>query len=398
MMELTAAAARALMVASLGLDERAPEPARKDDVLAVVRRIGALQIDTINVVARAPYFALYSRLGAYDPRWLDELLADGEVFEYWAHEASFLPREDFHLFRRLQLDRRGWVLRWIGDNPEVSERVLEHVRARGPARSADFARTDGRGSGWWDWKPEKRALEALFATGDLMVARRQSFQRVYDLRERLRPDWSDDAVRTAEEVRRALALRAIRCLGVATARWVADYFRLAKDGIPELLEELVRTGELRTARVEGWPAPAYVHSTNWALAERSASGDVRPTLTTLLSPFDPLVWHRERVRDALGFDYKIECYTPAPLRKYGYFVLPILHRGALVGRLDAKAHRREGRFEVRSLYLEPGVVISDLLAEEVGEAIAECAAWHGTPAVEIVGSGPALPRCSRALW
>lgn len=386
-MELTQAAARGLMVTSLGLGERPQQPAAKADVLSAIRRMGALQIDTINVVARSPYLVLFARLGRYDPRWLDELLAEGEVFEYWAHEASFLPREDYPLFRRLQLDRGDWMRHWIGEHPDVTARVLEHVRERGVTRSADFVRTDGKGGGWWSWKPEKRVLEALFATGDLMVARRQSFQRVYDLRERVRPDWSDEGAPTAEDVQRTLALRAVRCLGVTTARWVPDYFRMRdKADVPALLERLVAEGELRSVSVEGWPAPAYVHVDNWALAERAAAGELHPSLTTLLSPFDPLVWHRGRVREAYGFDFKIECYTPAPQRKYGYFLLPILHRGALVGRLDAKAHRKEGRFEVRALYLEPGVEPTAALAEAVGRSIAECASWHETPEVEIVRS------------
>ncbi len=398
-MRLTAAAARSLMVTSLGLGERSPAPAEKADLLTAIRRMGALQIDTINVVARSPYLVLFTRLGPYDSRWLDELLAEGEVFEYWAHEASFLPREDYPLFRRLQIDRGGWMRHWIGEHPDVIARVLEHVRERGATRSADFVRTDGKAGGWWSWKPEKRALEALFATGDLMVSRRQSFQRVYDLRERVRPDWSDGDTPTFEEVQRTLALRAVRCLGVTTARWVPDYFRMRdKADVPALLERLADERHLRVVSVEGWPAPAYVHRDNWALAERAADGDLSPTLTTLLSPFDPLVWHRERVRDTFGFDFKIECYTPAAQRRYGYYLLPILHRGALVGRLDAKAHRKEGRFELRALYLEPGVEPTAALADAVGHAIAECAAWHGTPEVEIVRSElPGLGAANKSL-
>jgi uncharacterized protein YcaQ len=163
---------------------------------------------------------------------------------------------------------------------------------------------------------------------------------------------------------------------------------MRKERVGVLLADLAAEGELREVEVEGWPAPAYVHPARLDLAERAAAGDLRPSLTTLLSPFDPLVWHRERASAVFDFDYKIECYTPAPARKYGYFVLPILHRGELVGRLDAKAHRREGRFEVRALYLEPGVVASDLLVREVGAALAECADWHGTPSVEVATSEP----------
>ncbi|HEX8674546.1 MAG TPA: crosslink repair DNA glycosylase YcaQ family protein [Longimicrobium sp.] len=391
-MELTQNAARALMVAAQGLDRRARRRAGKADVLAAIRRMGVLQIDTISVVARSPYLVLWSRLGAYEPRWLDELLAEGALFEYWAHEACFIPVEDFALFRHRMLDpaAMGWKYRaeFIRKNREAVYRLLANVRERGPVRSADFERRDGKGGGWWEWKPEKRMLESLFTAGELMIARRDNFHRVYDVRERVLPSWSDDQLSTREAVARELALKAVRALGVAKAKWVADYFRTSKRATPPIPARLADEGALLPVRVEGWKEPGYVHPDHHDLALRAAAGEIRPTLTTLLSPFDPLVWDRARDAELFGFDYRLECYTPAPKRRWGYFVLPILRRGALVGRLDAKAHRRDGVFEVRALYLEPGVRPTDRFVADVAGALRECAAWHGTPEVTVRQSDP----------
>jgi uncharacterized protein YcaQ len=391
-MRLSSDAARALLLAGQGLGRRPTRAARKADVLDMIRRMGVLQIDTIHVVARSPYLVLWSRLGDYQTRWLDELLAEGALFEYWAHEACFLPIEDYPLYRHRMLDAAsmGWkyAREWAAQNRPALDRVLAHVRENGEVRSADFERTDGSDGKWWGWKTEKRALETLFTSGELMIARRQNFQRVYDLRERVLPAWDDRMLPSPEEMRRALALKAVRALGVTTARWVGDYFRTRKLETAALVKALAGEGALLQAQVEGWSEEAYIHPDNTALAEQAAAGKLQPKLTTLLSPFDPVVWDRARALAMFGFDYRIECYTPAPKRRYGYFTLPILRRGVLVGRLDAKAHRKEGRFEVKALHLEPGVPLADKLVADIAGALRDCAAWHRTPAVDVRWSDP----------
>jgi uncharacterized protein len=390
-MRLSSDAARALMLAAMGLDRPPARRATKPAVLAAIRRMGALQIDTIHVVARSPYLVLWSRLGDYEPRWLDELLAEGALFEFWSHEACFLPIEDYPFYRRFMLDGQlRWkkAPAWIRAHPDEIARIIAHVRERGGARSADFERTDGKKGGWWEWKPEKLALEVLHMTGELMIAARRNFHRVYDLRERVLPEWRDEDAPPLDEVRRALALKAVRALGVATARWVADYFRTRKQETVPLVAALAGEGALLSAKVEGWDDVAYIHPDNAALAEVAGAGALQPELTTLLSPFDPLVWDRARALATFGFDYRIECYTPAPKRRYGYFTLPILWRGALIGRLDPKAHRKERRFEVKALHLEPGVAVTDELVADVAGALRECAAWHKTPEVDVRWSDP----------
>lgn len=400
--------ARALMLAAQGLLKRPDKRATKLDVLRAIRRMGVLQIDTINVVARSPYLVLWSRLGNYETRWLDELLAEGRLFEYWAHEACFLPVEDYPLYRHrmLHAERQGWHYNaaWVRAHRAEVERLLELIRMRGPVRAADFARNDGRAGGWWEWKTEKRALEMLFTSGELMIRRRQSFQRVYDLRERVLPGWDDAQLPSPEEMRRELALRAVRAMGVARAGWVSDYFRSDKRETLETVRALVRERALLTVEVEGWKEPGLVHPSQATLLRRARAGSLRAELTTLLSPFDPLVWDRARARVMFDFDYRLECYTPAPRRLYGYFTLPLLRRGALVGRLDAKAHRQDGIFEVKSLYLEDGLRPDEELAQDLAAAIKDCAAWHKTPQVlvrrvEPRSFGRRLSKAlSRAQW
>ena len=386
-------AARAMLLAAQGLVSPPGRPAEKGDVLGAIRGMGLLQIDSISVVARSPYLVLWSRLGPYEPRWLDELLAEGRLFEGWAHAACFVPIEDYGLYRRFMLEGGEKSRAWFSAHPEEVRRVLERIRQGGPVRSAEFARTDGKAGGWWEWKPEKRALEHLFASGELMISRRDpNFHRVYDLRERVLekalPGWEDGLAPTREEVRRALALKAVRALGVAAARWVPDYFRTPKRGVVALLEGLADEGELLRAGIEGWEEPAYVHPEYVGLAEKVVSGGLRSAVTTLLSPFDPVVWDRARALELFGFEYRIEVYTPAAKRRYGYYSLPILHRGVLIGRLDAKAHRKDGVFEVRALHLEPNTEADDRLIAELAGALRACAGWHGTPEVVVRRSDP----------
>lgn len=391
LLTLTLPQARALMLAAQGLLTPLDHPAAKPDVLACIRQMSALQIDTINVVARSPYLVLFSRLGSYDSRWLEELLAEGDLFEHWSHAACFLPIEDFALYRRRMWDdMRGWHKTWIHTHPEVVNLVLERIHSEGALRSADFVAKKPQPGGWWNWKTEKMALEQLFTTGELLVDRRHNFQRIYDLRERVLqkrlPAWDDSDVPSMEQVTDQLALRTVQVLGLARPAWVADYFRLGKRGMAERLAGLAQQGLLAEIQVEGLEGAVYLHPTQTGLAQQAAAGALNPTHTTLLSPFDPLVWDRTRARQLFGFNYTIEVYLPQEKRIFGYFSLPILHRGAIIGRLAPKAHRREKIFEVRNLALEPGVVATDELASEVGAAIRVCAEWHGTPQVKVTMS------------
>jgi len=395
---LGTAQARALHLAAQGLLQPPTARATHKALRQCIARMQLLQIDTIHVVARSPYLVLYSRLGAYPRAWLEAALADGHVFETWAHEACFAPADDLLLHRAYNRSaRQHWGLshanRVNAQQRTHLDTLLAHIDRVGPVKSSDFVRTEGQGGAWWGWKDEKRWLEALFASGELMVARRENFHRVYDLSQRVAPQAL--ALESAGPVPDPLAVhgqfieRAVAALGITQARWVHDYFRIKPRLKDADLDALVAAGTLLRVAVEGWDVPGYVHRSQQALLKKAGRGLLEASHTTLLSPFDPVVWDRERATGLFGFDYRLECYTPEPKRVYGYFVLPILCRGELIGRLDAKAHRAEGVFEVKALYAQPGLKWTAAQVHDVALAIRQCAAWHDTPQVRITATRPA---------
>lgn len=385
---LTLQAAKNLQLAAMGLLHAPAKKATKKRLLATIRQMAVLQIDTINVVARSPYLVLWSRCGNYPQQWLEELLEEGKLFEYWAHEACFLPIEDYYLYRHTMISPQGlgWKFnqKWLAEQRQQVDNVRNYILQNGATRSIEIGGAKVKKTGWWEWKPEKRSLEVLFTTGELMVAKRHNFQRVYDLRERVHPTW-DDAQHLVDPhlCQRQQVLLAVKALGCAKAKWVADYFRIKKIDADNHPAELAKLGLLLTAKVEGWHDDIYIHPDNAALFKQALNGTLRANSTRILSPFDPLVWDRKRALEMFNFDYKLECYTPAPKRKFGYFTLPILHNGELIGRMDAKAHRQEGRFEVKSLHFEEDIKVTKNVMKEVLACIKEFAAWHGTPEVEM---------------
>ncbi len=229
--------------------------------------------------ARSPYLVLWSRLGDYPLEWVEGLLAEGALFEYWAHAMCFLPIEDYPLYRRLMLDAVaskkwpvGWAVDWVEQNPEKIERVYSHMRTIGPVRSAEFENKNRPPGGWWNWKDEKNSLEALFLTGEVMISRRQNFQRVYDLQERVLPGWDDASAPSAGEVQRILILRAVKALGAALPNWISDYVRLDKKTTLQVAKELSAEGLLLPLSIEGLDGTAYLHPDNRDLLEDAASG------------------------------------------------------------------------------------------------------------------------------
>ena len=400
MTDLTGTQARHLHLAAQGLLEPPDRAATRLSLRRCIERMQLLQIDTIHVVARSPYLVLFSRLGAYPTSWLDEALASAHLFETWAHEACFAPMQDLALHRSYnQHTRHHWGLK-RGKESHAKQRahldkLLGHIETNGPVKSSDFERPEhekGQGGGWWGWKDEKLWLEALFANGDLMVARRENFHRVYDLAHRVCPALLGMALPTGDEVHAHFIEKSIQALGITQARWVNDYFRIKPRLKDADLDALVEQGTVKRVAVAGWASPGYVHVTNAGLLKKAQSGKLEATHTTLLSPFDPIVWDRERASAMFDFDYRIECYTPEAKRTYGYFVLPILHRGQLIGRLDAKAHRVQGTFEVKALFLEPGVKLEDEAIVALASAILQCAAWHAAPKVEVTRTSPTALR------
>lgn len=379
--QLSLTSARYLHLAAQGLLRKPARRATPSDILSMIQRMSLLQIDTINIVARSPYLVLFSRLGAYPQHWLDDALRRGELMEYWAHEACFLPRDDFALMRHRMLapDKMGWKYRkeWMQERAEEIEQLVAHIEQNGPVRSADFEHPRKGTSGWWEWKPHKRHLEGLFTAGKVMVVERRNFQRVYDLTQRVMPHWDDERdVLSQEAAEYRMLENSARSLGVFRAQWLADYYRLRQPALPLLLEQLQEAGQIYPINVETL-GPAWLHASLLPLLATAQEDKLTATHSAVLSPFDPVVWDRKRAEQFFDFSYRLECYTPAPKRQFGYFVLPLLHCGRLVGRMDAKMHRKEGVLEVIALYLEDGVKPGRTLERGLQNAITEFARWQG---------------------
>lgn len=402
---LTLDEARMLAVIAQRLDRRPPRARSrrlvKQRLLEMIRHLGCVQIDTISVISRSHETVLWSRLGAYDPALFEELhYPDGTLFEYWAHAAAFVPIEALPFYRRAMVryrDKYETADSWAEREIAILDRVLARIRDHGPAGSRHFERPNGPRPDPWTWyggKPERQALDHLWSRGDLMVQRRQSFQRVYDLTERVAPDFVTGPMPTEAEDRRHFVSTALTAMGVVTPAWVADYFRFGSmrhvslAQAPHELTSLAREGLAVPVQIESIPGPAWLDP---ALLPRLAdlrAGRGRPTLTTFLSPFDNLIWYRPRTAALFGFDYRVEFYTPAPKRIYGYYTLPILHRGRLVGRIDPSYDRRARRLTIKAAHLEPGVRPTAALADAVAGALRDLASFLGGTETVIVGSDP----------
>lgn len=400
--QLSLSAARHLHLAAQGLLKKPRRRAQPADILSTVQRMSLLQIDTINIVARSPYLVLFSRLGGYPSQWLDESLSKGELMEYWAHEACFLPRSDFALVRHRMLapEKMGWKYRqaWMLEHAAEIEQLIAHIQENGPVRSADFEHPRKGTSGWWEWKPHKRHLEGLFTSGKVMVIERRNFQRVYDLTHRVMPHWDDERDLLSREAAEAIMLEnSARSLGIFRSQWLADYYRLRQPALKPLLEMWLQEQRIIPVMVETL-GEMWLHKELFPLLPQALEGKLQATHSTVLSPFDPVVWDRKRAEQLFGFSYRLECYTPAPKRQYGYFVLPLLHKGQLVGRMDAKMHRKTGTLEIIALYLEEGVRVTAALEKGLTLAISEFARWQGAHDVTLGRVPDGLFTSCRSGW
>lgn len=361
-----------------------------------IERLGLVQIDSVNVLVRAHYQPLFARLGPYDRALLDALMAAKRkrVFEYWGHEASLLPIDCHALLRwRMERARRGQGV-WKQLEPFAHARrgeaqaMLDRIEAEGPLAASDIAASGTAGSqktakGMWVWSDAKHALEWLFWAGLVAAThRRGSFERVYDLPERVVPrEILQTPTPNGGEARRALLARSARALGVATADDLRDYFRIPSADAPLPIRQLVEEGILVPVRVRGWAQQAYVHEE--ARAGRRIAG------AALLSPFDPLIWHRPRTERLFGFRYRLEIYTPAHKREHGYYVLPFLLDGTLAARVDLKADRQACALVVRRAHVEPGAPRDTV--ERLIEEMRLMASWLGLSRVAVAPAGAVDP-------
>ncbi len=376
-----ALAAQGLAGARFGLTGRA-------GVDRVLDRLGLVQIDSVNVLARAHYVPLYARLGPYPTRHLDEAAhhpARRRLFEYWGHEAS-LVRLDLHPALRWRMARArdglgiyGGLARFRAERPDFIAHVLTEIAERGPLSARELSEGGREAGSWWGWSDGKRALEYLFWAGLVTTQARRGFERVYDLPERVIP--ADILAQSTPEPARAhrtLLTVAARALGVATAGDLRDYFRLDPTDAHPRIPELVEAGEIVPVTVEGWDKPAY--RARDAALPRAVRG------RSLISPFDPLIWHRGRAERLFGLRYRIEIYVPEAQRLHGYYVLPFLMGARMAARLDLKADRAARRLIVCAAHLEPGADRGETVAALKGE-LAVLMAWLGLDTLAIAPRG-----------
>ena len=366
--ELTIVEARSLALAAQGFDKpRTKTKSTTADAVAVIKKLGVIQIDSVNVLVRSQELPLFSRLGDHDRNAISKATSQGKIFEYWGHEAAHLPVELHPVFRfKMHAARSGKLKHWgltsfYAENKTFVKRILKHVEVNGSTSARELSTRTTKKSSWWDWDEAKTALEYLFLTGELMsCARGSDFARVYDTPERVLPKKILQLPSLSEtDARKQLLVRSARAQGVATLRDLADYYRQKPAVVKPLVNELVEQGELRAVAVDDWAEKAFVH--------RSAKLPKKLYATALLSPFDSLVWCRPRNERLFNFHYRIEIYTPKEKRKFGYYVLPFMLDGQMVGRVDLKADRENSKLLVQSVHTEKGIkraAINDALTAE----------------------------------
>lgn len=392
--------AQRITMAAQGFNRTRPQAPAPKHLHAVMRDLGVLQIDSVNVFARSHYMPMFSRVGAYDPAMLDQLMfsADGDYVEYWAHVATLVPVADWPLWGfRMAANRAKYGASaggWVAENAATMQWVRDELATRGPLRPADIeddAHQAARGP-WWDWNRVKRALEYMFLFGEVAVAGRRGFERRYGLAEHVIPAQHRGTPVPRAEAIRELMTRALSSYGVATTADLADYYRISIADATRAIADLRDAGIAVPTHVEGWnrngkPVMAWRHRD--AIAARNLPA------AALLTPFDPLVWFRDRAARLYDFDYRIEIYTPPHRRQYGYYSLPILADGDIVGRMDLKADRARSTLLVQSAWWEDAA--SARHAEAVAQEIRLAARWQGLQVISVSSWGSATESLRAAL-
>ena len=392
-------ALRTLALHTQALTHQAKPTPKKID--QVVQQIGCVQIDTLQMVHRSQYLVLWSRFGSYDTVIFDQLMFDPakrSLFEDWLHAACIIPLK----FYRYQLPRKRRLREkpaqrtqeWLSDsdNQAVLQLVRERIRREGGLRGGDFQYDGPKRGAWWDWKPAKMALEHLYAIGELMIANRVNFQRVYDLTENVLPDWVDISEPTRDEMNRHLLESSIKSLGVCQLVQIPDYIHMKRTTAKPHLEAMLADGTLKEIQgtlYNGQPETLVLHHDNLRSLKKAATGEIRAEHTTFLSPFENLFWAKGRDVQFWNFRQILEAYKPAPIREWGYFCLPILYKDQLVGRFDPKLERKTGTLYLRALYLEPDIAPDEEMIAAIATAMRDFMNFHEATDLIIEKSHPA---------
>jgi uncharacterized protein len=391
---ISPAAARRIALAAQGFGAKRPGAVGTRQLNLGIQKLGLLQLDSVNVFERSHYQPLFARLGAYDKALLDKLTfaRRGNYVEYWAHEAAVIPVEDWPLFRFRMQFYRGYFERVDSDWLKASDETLAWLRAeladKGPLPASKIERdVEQRRGSWWEWDDVKRGLEVMFRLGEVVSAGRTNFERTYALPEQVLPPEVIAREVSEEEAKYQLMKRAAVAHGIGTLSDLADYYRIKQTQAKDALQRLVDEGEVREVAVGGWKKPAYLH--------RDAKVPRRIETAALLSPFDPVVWERDRALRMFGFHYRIEIYTPAAKRIFGYYTLPVLIDDELVGRLDLKNDRQAKVLRVQSAWREEGARAG--IAERIVPVLREIAAWQGCESIAVADRGDLARQLAGAL-
>lgn len=346
--ELALSQLRFLTLESQGLTKPYPFGKGKDAVLKTVEHLGYLQIDTLSIVERAHHHTLWTRIPDYQTAYLDELVEERKVFEYWFHAASYLPMKDFRFVLPQMLNVKQSETHYYNADPKVMKYVLDTIRAEGPKKARDFENETKRAGSWWSWKPTKIALERLFLQGDLMISRRNGMQKTYDLTENVLPKSINTTTPTDLEFVEYLVKTYLNAYGFTTVKQITHLKtgELIRRNVDKVLKSMLQARTIQLINIENRP-PVFVYKDLLEKSLNRTASSIR-----LLSPFDNSIIHRDRVKQFFDFDYKIECYTPKEKRQFGYFCLPILFGDTFIGRVDCKAHRKEKEFELIHLHIE----------------------------------------------
>lgn len=356
-----------------GLLHTSPFGIGKDAVLNALEHLGYIQIDTLSVVERAHHHTLWTRIPDFQPRYLDELVEERKVFEYWFHAASYLPMKDFRYALPQMLHIKQSDSHYYNADKKVMKYVMDTIRNEGPKMAKDFESKKDKTGSWWNWKPAKLALERLFMQGDLMISGRSGMQKTYDLTERVLPAFVDTTEPTPTELAEYLVKTTLRAYGFTTLKQITHLRKgdVLKKNVNLVLQSLIEKGELQKISAENLPT-VFIQN---ELLEKST--EIKDAEVRLLSPFDNSIIHRDRIKQIFDFDFRLECYVPKEKRQYGYFCLPILLGNTFIGRVDCKAHRKEKKLELIHLHIENTDIDTELWLSLFAESVKRFAVFNG---------------------
>jgi uncharacterized protein len=382
--ELTLPQLRFLTLESQGLTKPYPFGKGKDAVLKALEHLGYLQIDTLSIVERAHHHTLWTRIPDYTTEYLDELVDERKLFEYWFHAASYLPMKDFRFVLPQMLEVKQSKTHYYNADAKVMKYVLDTIRGEGPKKARDFENETKKAGSWWSWKPTKIALERLFLQGDLMISSRNGMQKTYDLTENVLPKSINTTLPTDLEFAEYLVKTYLNAYGFTTVKQITHLKagEVIRKNVDKVLKSMLQEGTIQQVNIENMPS-VFVNKNLLEKPLKKTNSSIR-----ILSPFDNSIIHRDRVKQFFDFDYKIECYTPKGKRLYGYFCLPILLGDTFIGRIDCKAHRKEKEFEIIHLHVENTTIDIELWKKPFVEVIKSFATFNGCEYIKLTKVSP----------